>query len=79
MNQLWLAARCNPNLKFAQLYGKPAAPTIAEPAFAGACRCERLARAPVQERKTSGKDARLPEFSPICTTIACANKDSAPT
>jgi hypothetical protein len=35
-------------------------------------------RAPVQERKTSGKDARLPEFSPICTTIACANKNSAP-
>ena len=35
-------------------------------------------RAPVQERKTSGKDARLPEFSPICTTIACADKNSAP-
>jgi hypothetical protein len=34
--------------------------------------------APVQKARTSGKDARLPEFSPICTTIACANKNSAP-
>jgi hypothetical protein len=31
----------------------------------------------VQERKTSGKGARLPEFSPICTTIAGVNKNSA--
>jgi len=29
MNHSWLAAQCNPNLKFAQFYGKPTAPTIA--------------------------------------------------
>jgi hypothetical protein len=29
LEHLWLAARSNPNLKFARFYGKPTAPTIA--------------------------------------------------